>query len=119
MTRRFRLLPITTQSGFAQTIVLPPAVRTPRDRAPPGPGGDCSGVPPPPASIDVLGSLFGCGPTEWPAGFSADDSSLPAGYSLGSAGECLDSEPTTWPVVRDCDGATFFPTAVVSYTGDT
>ncbi|MFN7782242.1 MAG: hypothetical protein ACK5PG_05870 [Lysobacterales bacterium] len=118
MTRRFRLSPIATQAGFAQTIVLPPAVRASRETAEtPGPGGDCTGVAAPPTSINVAGSLFGCGPDEWPAQFNADESDLPAGYSLGQQGVCLDEEPETWPVVRECDGATFFPTAVVTYTG--
>jgi hypothetical protein len=116
--RRFRLSPISTASGFAQTIVLPPPVRAVRAEADaPGPGGDCTGVAAPPTSIDVLGSLFGCGPTEWPAQFNADESSLPAGYSLGQQGVCLDEEPTVWPVLRECDGATFFVPAVVAYDG--
>ena len=118
MTRRFRLRPISTSGGFAQTIVLPPAARASRETAePPGPGGDCTGVAAPPTSINVAGSLFGCGPDEWPALFTPDESGLPAGYALGDSGGCRDEEPTTWPVVRECDGATFFPTAVVTYDG--
>jgi hypothetical protein len=100
MTRRFRLLPITTQSGFTQTIVLPPAVRPPRERETPTPG-DCTGVADPPAAASVRGVITGeeiCWTllTAVPEGYTAEPS------------YCDQSEsPGTWQLTRACDGEVF------------
>ena len=101
MTRRFRLLPISTQSGFAQTIVLPPAVRQPRERETPDPGGNCDGVADPPSGVSVRGVITGeeiCWSLLTP---------VPEGYTAEPP-YCDQSEsPGSWEFTRACDGEVF------------
>jgi hypothetical protein len=99
MTRRFRLRPISTSGGFAQTIVLPPAAPPPRPEAPGNPA--CDGVPPPP-NLQLGSSSFGDCPEGqlqyFVINFSGDEF-----YELAAADVCAATAPTTWPLRRLCD----------------
>jgi hypothetical protein len=97
MTRRFRLRPISTSGGFSQTIILPPAVRPPRET----PAGDCAGVADPPSGVSVRGVITGeeiCWSLLTP---------VPEGYTAEPP-YCDQSEsPGSWELTRACDGAVF------------
>jgi hypothetical protein len=99
--RRFRLRPISTQSGFAQTIILPPAPPLPEPDNQSNPA--CDGVPPPPSLQLGSSAISGC--PEGQLQYFVINFSGSEFYELAASEVCAETAPSTWPLRRLCDNA--------------